>query len=163
MIFILIVIVIAFVEYLIKNYVEAKVQEGYKTDIFQGRITINKVYNKGAFLNFLDHKKEIVKIVSGILLGLLLLLFAIVLPKKGNKVFKLGLSLILGGSISNVSDRFLRGYVVDYFSINSKKFKKLKNVVFNLADMAIFLGALLILLPSVFSTIFKSGADKTTE
>jgi signal peptidase II len=163
MIYILIVLIIAGGEYLIKNLMELKLQKGETRDILGGRITLNKVYNKGALLNFLQEKKEIVKTFSGILIGLLLLLFTIMLPKKGNKLFKLGLALVLGGAISNVSDRFLRGYVVDYFSIKSDRLQWLSKIVFNLADIAIFIGSLFLLLSSFFSSIFKSGSDKSTK
>jgi signal peptidase II len=160
MFYILIVVAFVVAEYKIKNYIEANIQFGEKHEIMKGKIVVNKHYNKGAFLNFLENKKETVKTVSFICLGLLLLLFTIMLPKKGNKIFKLGLSLVLGGAISNVSDRFLRGYVVDYFSVNCRK---LKNIVFNLADFFIFIGSLLIIISTLFSGIFKSGADKASE
>ncbi|MDD3172242.1 MAG: signal peptidase II [Herbinix sp.] len=162
MIFVLIAVLIVIVEYKIKNYMDTNLKLGDKKELLGGKIILNKYYNKGAFLNFMENKKEIVKTISCIFLGILILLFAIMLPKKGNKLIKLGLSLVLGGAISNVSDRYLRGYVVDYFSINCKC-KKLKNIVFNLADIAIFLGSFLIFLSSAFSGIIKSGTDKTAE
>jgi signal peptidase II len=160
MLYILIVTVIVVMEHYIKNYIEENKQLGERQEILKGKITIRKYYNKGAFLNFLENKKEMVKTISCVLLGLLLLLFTIMLPKKGNKVFKLGLSLALGGAISNVADRVLRGYVIDYFSIN---YKKLKTVIFNLADMAILLGSLLMFLSTAFSTKEKGSTNKTTE
>lgn len=163
MFYILIVVIIAVGEYLIKNYMDVKLQKNINKEILGGRIVLNKVYNKGMVLNFLQEKKELVKTVSGIFLGLLLLLFAITLPKKGNRLYKLGLALLLGGAISNVSDRLLRGHVVDYFSIKSDKCRKLNNIVFNLADFAIFIGSLFVLLSSVFSTVFKSCTDKSAE
>jgi signal peptidase II len=148
MIYILIVAAFVIAESKIKKYIERTVEENEKRQIFKGRILIRKNYNEGAFLNFMQKKKELVKTVSCICLGLLLLLFTITLPKKGNKLFKLGLSLALGGAISNVQDRFSRGKVVDYFSFNVKK---LKSIIFNLADMAIFLGSIFIFLSSVLS------------
>lgn len=157
MLYILFVIAVVIAEHKIKNYMEANRELGVKKEILKGKIIIQKYHNEGAFLNFMENKKELVKTVSGIFLGLLFLLFAIMLPKKGNRLFKLGLALALGGAISNVSDRFRRGYVVDYFTIN---YKKLKTIIFNLADMAIFLGSALILLSSLISTVFKGGADK---
>ena len=42
------------------------------------------------------------------------------------------------GAASNVLDRFKRGYVIDYFTIN---IKPIKNIVFNLADIFIFIGS----------------------
>lgn len=148
MLYILIIVAFVIVESRIKGFIETNVSSEENREILKGKVIIRKYYNEGAFLNFLENKKELVKTVSGILLGLLLLLFAIMLPKKGNKDFKLGLALVLGGAISNVSDRFNRGKVIDYFSFNCKK---LKSIVFNLADMAIFLGSFLMLLSSVFT------------
>ncbi len=55
---------------------------------------------------------------------------------------KIGLSMVLGGAISNLYDRLVKGYVVDYFSI---EFKRLKNVIFNLGDIFVFLGSLVFL------------------
>lgn len=160
MLYVLFIIAFVLTEYKIKNYIENNKQLREKQELFGGRIIIEKHYNKGAFLNFMEDKKEIVKIVSSICLGLVLILFAIILPKKGKKLYKLGLSLVLGGAISNVADRLLRGYVIDYFSINCNKLKK---IVFNLADMAIFLGSFLLLLASLFSGKDKRSADKIAE
>lgn len=145
MIYIIIVAIIVFTETKIKKYIEEKKQFGEKEEIFNGRIIINKHHNAGMFLNFLEDKKEIVLTISGIMLGGLLLLFAIMLPKKGNKLFKLGLSFLLGGAISNVTDRTKKGYVVDYFSPSF-----LKNIVFNISDICIFLGSIIITISSLF-------------
>ena len=49
--------------------------------------------------------------------------------------------MTIGGALSNLYDRVFRGYVVDYFSV---QWKGLKKVVFNLGDMFIFLGAMMI-------------------
>lgn len=160
MLYLFIVITFVIAEHKIKDYMEHHRELGVKKEILGGRIILRKYHNEGAFLNFLDNKKELVRTISGIFLGLLVLLFSLALPKKGNKLYKLGLSLLLGGAISNVSDRFRRGYVVDYFTINCKK---LKTIIFNLADMAIFLGSALVLLSSVISSIFDGGSDKALE
>ncbi len=160
MLYVLIVVVIVFAETKIKNYMEEKKQPEDQKELFNGKIIIKKQYNRGMFLNFLEDKKEMVKTLTGTILGLLLLLFAVVLPKKGNKLFKLGLSLCLGGAISNTTDRFKRGYVVDYFSFN---FGKLKNIVFNLSDIFIMLGSCFILLFSVFGSIGKGCSDKAAK
>jgi signal peptidase II len=160
MIYILIVLTIVIGEYFIKDHIETKKELGERQEIFQGRILIRKHHNEGAFLNFLEEKKEMLKTVSGVLLVLISLVFLIVLPMKGKKLFKLGLALTLGGAISNVTDRVKRGYVVDYFSFNCKK---LKSIIFNLADMAIFLGSAFMLLASLFSPKCKGSANKSTE
>jgi len=160
MIYILIILVIVIGEYFTKNYIEKNRELGERQEILKGKIIIRKHHNEGAFLNFMGEKKEMLKTISCILLGLVSLLFIILLPKKGMKIFKLGLAFALGGAISNVADRIMRGYVVDYFSINCKK---LKSIIFNLSDMAIFLGTGLMMLSSTFTTVFKGSSHKTTE
>lgn len=160
MAYIFIILLIVLGEYNIKNYMEEHLKLGERKEILKGRIILRKYYNTGAFLNFLEEKKKLVTILSSACLGMILLLFAFVLPKKGSKLFKLGLSLIIGGAASNVADRIHRGYVVDYFSINCKK---LKSIIFNLADIAIFIGTAMILLSTVFPAKIKGCTDKPTE
>lgn len=73
----------------------------------------------------------------------------------------LGLGLVLGGALGNLVDRFfrapgpMRGYVVDFLSFGGFP-------VFNLADSAITVGAVLLVLLTVFGvepTIAPAPAD----
>jgi len=157
MIYLLIIVAFVLAEHKIKDYIDKNRKLGEQQEILNGKIIIRKHYNEGAFLNFMEEKKELLKVISCTGLGLLLLLFAFALPKKGKALYKLGLSLVLGGAISNVADRISRGHVVDYFSIN---YKKLKTIIFNLSDMMIFLGSFLVLIASLFTTANKRGSDE---
>ena len=67
-------------------------------------------------------------------------------------LFLLGLSFFIGGTLSNVVDRFFFGCVLDYITLFQKIIP-----VFNLADVGIFLGSCFVffdLLPKIPS---KSG------
>jgi len=59
------------------------------------------------------------------------------------------LSLILGGAIGNVIDRIKFGYVIDYLSFT------IFPPVFNLADSAIVVGAILLSLLLIFGKDIK--------
>ena len=48
--------------------------------------------------------------------------------------------MVLGGALSNIIDRCRRGYVVDYFSFQVRGLKK---VIFNLGDLFVFAGTIL--------------------
>ena len=72
------------------------------------------------------------------------------MTKKGCLAQKIGLSMVLGGAISNLYDRLVKGYVVDYFSI---EFKRLKKVIFNLGDIFVFLGSLVFLIGELLEDI----------
>ncbi|MDF2609544.1 MAG: peptidase signal peptidase [Lachnospiraceae bacterium] len=145
MIFVVIILSLFFLDYRIKKYIEEKKEMHKKEEILKGNIIIERYHNKGAILNSLDSKPNLVILISTTVLGLLLIFFAVLLTKKGNTLYKFGLSLILGGALNNVYDRMKRGYVVDYFS-----FKFLKRVVFNLSDIFIFIGAGIIFIVSLF-------------
>lgn len=139
MIYIIIAVSIFLGDCFIKKYIEDNKEYGKNEEILNGNIIINKYHNKGAMLNFLENKKDIVIGVSGALLGVIMIIFSLLIPRKGHKLTKIGLSFIIGGAASNFYDRVKRGYVVDYFS-----FKKLKKIVFNISDLFIFLGTFII-------------------
>ena len=60
----------------------------------------------------------------------------------------LGLSLILGGALGNIKDRYDYGYVVDFLDLHIGEFRPF--LIFNVADAAITIGVLIILARSLF-------------
>ncbi|MBC7956248.1 MAG: lipoprotein signal peptidase [Cytophagales bacterium] len=62
----------------------------------------------------------------------------------GQKMFAWALSLILGGALGNVVDRMLHGYVVDFIQVHWGA--KYYFPSFNVADSAITVGAVLLIL-----------------
>ena len=123
----------------IKNKIEKKQQSDLEKEFCNGFIIIRRVHNKGAILHLLEKHGNIVKVLSLVLLLLFFIPFIILIPKEGWVLEKLGFSSLLGGAASNVYDRLKRGYVVDYFS-----FSFLKKIVFNLGDLFIFIGLVLV-------------------
>jgi len=59
-----------------------------------------------------------------------------------------GLSLILGGALGNIVDRYTLGYVVDYADLHFGSFRPF--LIFNVADAAITIGVVIILARSFF-------------
>lgn len=104
--------------------------------ILGGRIIITRYYNEGAFLNWLSGRKKLLITATSLLTGGLILLSGT--ARSGWS--KTGYALLTGGAASNLYDRCRKGYVTDYFS-----FQKIPRIVFNLGDLAIFAGTLLIL------------------
>jgi signal peptidase II len=147
MVYILIALAVFLLDSIIKNYIEDNIRIGEKRDILKGKVTVKREYNSGFCLNVLDDKIDVVKRVSAIVFGIVVLVFILILPNKSKRLQKLGLSLCVGGGASNLKDRFNRGKVLDYFSIN---IKPIKHIVFNLADIFIALGSFFILVSNVF-------------
>ena len=67
--------------------------------------------------------------------------------KEGPIVLLSGLSLVLGGAIGNLIDRILLGYVTDFIQVC---FGDLAFPSFNVADSAISVGAVLLIVDSLF-------------
>ena len=59
-----------------------------------------------------------------------------------------GLSLILGGALGNIVDRYRFGYVVDYADLHIGEFRPF--LIFNLADAAITIGVVILLYRALF-------------
>ena len=139
MLYLLLAGIIFVAELFIKNYIEKNKKMNEEEEILGGSITLTRYHNKGAMLNFMEKNTKLVVFISSLLLGSLMILYGILIPKKGNKILNLSLAMLVGGATSNVYDRVKRGYVVDYFS-----FKWLKNVIFNIAYIFIIVGSILI-------------------
>lgn len=99
-------------------------------------------HNYGSAANFGAGNPKLVKVLSVIVTGIVSILFAASLTRAGKHLLKSGLALILGGAFSNTYDRIKKGYVTDYvrIPIGHGFFSRL---VWNIADFAIIIGALI--------------------
>ncbi len=102
------------------------------------KIWLYRNHNAGFPFGFLEKYGELVRTFPLVIISALGGVLCYLIPKKGGTVQKLGLAVLLGGAISNLFDRYVRRYVVDYFSV---RVGFLKKVVFNLGDMFVFLGS----------------------
>lgn len=147
MIYIVVIILIFTAELFIKDYIERHQEYGKEKKVMNGKFSITKQYNTGGCMNLLEKKPQIVRWFSFGMLLTLILYFLWNLPRKGEHCMKLALSFVIGGAASNISDRLFKGRVTDYLIINVKK---LKNVVFNIGDFFVFIGAFLLMLHTLF-------------
>ena len=87
-------------------------------------------------------------------------LLTVWLRKQAASLWKLNLAytLVIGGALGNLIDRLMHGFVVDFIDFY---WGKSHYPAFNIADSAIFIGAVLIIWDSFFNS--KSEQDKTEE
>ena len=111
-------------------------------EYLDGKIRIVTFHNKGALLGRGKKKPVLVAFMSVVFTAFVAIVFILTLTKKGLKLLKFGLGLLLGGAFSNTYDRLKKGYVTDYMVFRHAP-GFLKNVVFNLSDFAIMIGALI--------------------
>lgn len=87
-------------------------------------------------------------------------LLTVWLRKQSASLLKLNLAytLVIGGALGNLVDRLMHGFVVDFIDFY---WGKSHYPAFNIADSAIFIGAVLIIWDSFFDS--KSEQDKTEQ
>ena len=111
------------------------------TSFFQ----ITLAHNKGMAFSLLAHQSGwqsgFLSVVT-ITISLVILIWLYQLPQ-AKKLEACALALILGGALSNLFDRMLRGAVVDFLDFHYSVYHW---PIFNVADSMICLGALLFLL-----------------
>lgn len=114
------------------------------------------VYNTGAAFSFLANAggwQHYFFISVGLLASLLILGM---IRQSQNTAERIGLALILSGAVGNIIDRFRLGKVVDFldFHVAGYHFP-----AFNVADSAITIGVILIIIIQIFSrpTSIKSS------
>lgn len=133
---------LALTDLAVKKEIEARPDEEFPKTVKEsgGLIRLYKNHNPGFSFGFMKESPKLVEMVPVCMLLAVAGAWAYVIGKKGRVLEKTALTLVLAGGASNLYDRLKRGYVVDYFSI---QWKKLKKVVFNLGDIFIFAGSAL--------------------
>lgn len=129
-------------EYFLKNHIEEKEDESVNRPALFGLIRIRKYHNYGAALDMGERNPRLIAAVSVGLCVFASIIFAATFATKGSELLKTGLALLLGGAYSNTYDRMKRKYVVDYVSF-PVKWKFFRNVVFNISDFCIIIGAMI--------------------
>ena len=142
-------------ELIVKNIVEKKGKIGVTKPICGGKILLRKSHNQGFAMNLLEKRRELVAWIS-LFLTLSLTIGALLFGRKWNRMIKTGLSLVLGGAYSNTYDRMFRNYVVDYISFNVEN-KRIRQIVFNMADFCIMIGAILVVIGGKYSENISKG------
>lgn len=137
--------ILALIDLCLKELIEEQADEEFPRAL-KGtgeRIVLHKSYNRGFPFGFLKEKPELVKMIPVAAASAVFGALAYLLGKKGHFAEKLAFSLTLGGAVSNLIDRYKRNHVVDYFSFNVRGLKK---IIFNLGDLFIFAGMIILML-----------------
>ncbi len=119
-----------------KIYINLNFNKLYNLDLFI--FNIDFVRNYGAAFNLLSGSRFFLSFIS-VISAIILSYFIFISENK--HINKYGLSFILAGSIGNGIDRILKGYVIDFIKIKFIDFP-----VFNIADIVINIGVLILII-----------------
>ena len=128
-----------------KRWVESVLFHGQQIPL-TGFFNLVLTYNAGAAFSFLSDASGWQRwFFSAIAAGASALIIYLLRKHAAEKMFCIALSLILGGALGNLWDRITLGHVVDFLDFYISNYHW---PAFNVADSAIFLGAMLLILDS---------------
>lgn len=156
---ILILLLVLFItgcDQLTKQVIRANVNYNEQITVIKNHVTILKVENSGAFLSSGESLPVPVKFILLNILPLLVLLYGLyflMVKRNLDLLMVIGISFIIGGGIGNLYDRLLYGSVTDFMHID---FIVFQTGVFNVADMSISSGVLMILVSLYYKKIIPA-------
>lgn len=128
-----------------RNNLESYIEKNIFGDVF----SLIKVENTGAFLGMGSELPETLRILLLIVLPVIVLISITIytyIDKSLNKISIIGFSFIIGGGIANIFDRIIFGSVTDFLYLNFGGV--FKTGIFNIADLWVTTGMILILISS---------------
>jgi signal peptidase II len=132
-----------------KAWFETQTDEGWRHEVVHHFIYLVHSRNPGiAFSLFADsHSPWLRVFLIGGSLVVICALAWILVAGQGGAVSSAGLALLLGGATGNVTDRILHGGVTDFLEVRLGTYRY---PAFNVADSAITIGAILLILDLLF-------------
>jgi signal peptidase II len=146
-----------------KAWFETQTDESWRHEVVRHFIYLVHSRNPGiAFSFFADSHSPWLRIllIGGALIVICALAWLLV-AGQGGAVTCAGLALLLGGATGNVTDRIIHGAVTDFFEVWIGSYRW---PAFNVADSAITVGAILLILDLLFSSKESaSSPDQATK
>jgi signal peptidase II len=112
-----------------------------------------RLHNEGAAFSFLSRAsgwQRWLFTALGLGVSVAILVWLRRLPRRGQHLLAAALALILGGALGNVIDRVLWGHVIDFIRVH---YQSWYFPAFNVADSAITLGAILLILEQLLDSV----------
>ncbi|WP_034601359.1 signal peptidase II [Clostridiisalibacter paucivorans] len=140
LIYIGIIILIIILDQGSKHIISSRYNLGDNIKVYRNLLFIRVVKNTGAAFSILKGRQRLIKSLT--ILSIILLTYYIYISFQYDGLIwiKIGLSFILGGSLGNLIDRIRDNGVLDFIYIKLKGWP-----IFNIADIFIFLGTIIVL------------------
>lgn len=150
-----IILLIAFniaIDQISKVIVRANIDPTDRINVIGDTFLMMNVENTGAFLGMGSDMNPTLKVIFLLILPVLVLgylIYYIITNKELDKWSLIALSCIAGGGIANVFDRIAFGSVTDFFHLDFGGV--FRTGVFNVADMSVTFGMIVLLFITLFS------------
>ena len=134
--YLIVIGILFFLDQYSKVYVSLNINKLINKDLLI--LTIEYIRNYGAAFNILSGSRLFLSLIS--IISTIILMYLIFI-REDKRINKYGLSFIVAGSIGNGVDRIFYGYVIDFIKIKFVDFP-----IFNIADIAINIGILVMII-----------------
>ena len=134
--YLIVISILCFLDQYSKVYISLNINKLINKDLLI--LTIEYIRNYGAAFNILSGSRLFLSLIS--IISTIILMYLIFI-REDKRINKYGLSFIVAGSIGNGVDRIFYGYVIDFIKIKFVDFP-----VFNIADIAINIGILVMII-----------------
>ena len=150
---ILFIIALVFLDFYTKELALSNLDKFQPKETFFPLIDLLLIYNSGIAFGIFDGKGAYVSYFLLVLTFLISIYLIWLIYNEENFKKKIGLSFVTGGAFGNIFDRLVDGKVTDFLHLEIMNFSFF---VFNLADLFITIGAILII---YFELIYKQNND----
>tara|TARA_B100000123_G_scaffold266729_1_gene239251 strand:- start:1309 stop:1791 length:483 start_codon:yes stop_codon:yes gene_type:complete len=143
----LIILCIFAIDRISKIYVIFKNEKSLSTELFESKyLNINLIWNEGIAFGLLSFDQKLYyNLLTGLICLITLIILWMVIRTKGLE--KLAFMVVFGGSLGNIFDRLYYSSVPDFIDIHFGDFHWF---IFNVADIFITLGVLLLIYLEIF-------------
>lgn len=137
----LVTLFVLLADQLSKHAINSQISYGQIVSIIPNIVSITKVYNTGAAFSLFENSTLGLILISSIATVIILHFIVKSIKESDSLFYILSLSLLLGGTIGNLTDRITLGHVIDFIRLEFIDFP-----IFNISDISINIGVILILL-----------------
>lgn len=140
---IIISLVILVVDRLTKIWAQGALQSGRVIGVIPNLLSFDYAENTGAAFSILSDKTWLLGLISVVFCIAVIIYW--IIKKPSDKLFCTSLMLLFSGAFGNAIDRVWLGYVIDFIRTDFIEFP-----IFNVADIAVTFGAILIVIYVLF-------------
>ncbi len=145
--------VLVFIDLFIKKIVLENIELYEKVGFIDGLFGWTYIQNTGVAWGMFDSNPQLLSVFTGIIIAIGIIY--LVSPLKRPLAYDICIPIIIAGGLSNMVDRIMRGFVVDYIETLFVDFP-----VYNFADCLVVCGAFSLVFYLIYEIIRDSKAEK---
>ena len=140
-----------------KYYIIGWLQPGQSYPLIGGVLHLTYIKNTGMAMGLFQNSRIVLIILSSLILAAGIFYMV---KERNNKslLFRIAISLVVGGAVGNLVDRIFRTFVVDFIDLRFINF-----YIFNVSDMCVCIGAVLLAAYILFHEKRKDSLKETHE